>query len=131
MGNESLTKSKVIITARDQWQKTGMRATPLETIAVKRVSGSWCINPQVGTCDGNGTGIIAKEGYALAGAREGQLLGRIGSNVFALGNQGETKAGLEGELELCANDDVKGRYGAGYGDNYGELEVELSLCRRG
>ncbi len=129
MRSESLAKSKVIITARDKWQKTGMRATPLETIAVKRLSGSWCINPDLGTCDADGTGMIAKEGYALKGAREGQLLGRIGSHVFALGNQGETKAGLEGELELCANDDVNGKYGAGYTDNYGEIEFELSLRR--
>ena len=130
MGNEIIDKSRLTITAKDKWQKTGMRSTPLETIVVTRLSGNWCINPAVGSCDANGVGITAKEGYALSGAREGQLLGKIGDKVFTLGNQGETPEGLEGELELCANDDVDGRYGAGYADNDGEIEFELSLHRR-
>ena len=130
MGSEIVNKSTVTITARDKWQKTGIWSTPLETIVVKRLSGYWHLSFFSKKCDADGTGEPAPDGYAHPGAGKGQLLGRIGDHVFPLGNQGKTPEGLEGELELCTNDALHWTNSFGYGDNWGEIEFELSLHRR-
>ena len=75
-------------------------------------------------------GVIAnKPGYLCLGAPEGSLVGRIGQNVFPLGSDSKTPEGMEGELELCINDDIDGRYGAGLKDNTGIIEFELTLMQ--
>ncbi|MNJ76022.1 hypothetical protein D3C77_732200 [compost metagenome] len=71
--------------------------------------------------------MIAKPGYPLPGQNEGALIGRIGSNgvPFLVGNQVQLPRGQQGELQLCINDDLAGRYGAGLSDNLGSLSVEV------
>jgi hypothetical protein len=78
-------------------------------------SGQWTANPATGMVGGDGhAGLIAKPGYTLPGANEGALIGRIGSNgaPFLVGAQGQLPRGQKGELQLCINDDLDGRYGA-------------------
>ena len=85
-------------------------------------------NPATGMVGGDGhAGLIAKPGYTLPGANEGALIGRIGSNgaPFLIGAQGQLPHGQKGELQLCINDDLDGRYGAGLSDNQGSLSVEV------
>lgn len=111
-----------------KWQKTGIKVTKLEKAVITYRDGSWNISPAVRGCGANGTGVyIAKPGYTMPGKPEGGLIGRIGSDVFWIGSRGETPAGLQGELELCVNDDLDGRYGAGFQDNSGSITVEIAL----
>jgi hypothetical protein len=42
-----------------------------------------------------------------------------------VGNQVQLPRGQQGELQLCINDDLDGRYGAGLSDNLGSLSVEV------
>lgn len=118
------------VSASEEWQKTGIMVTKDEKITVKQISGSWTINPSQGFCDANGLAIKAKLGYTLQGQREGALIGRVGQRVFLLGGMGETPEGVEGELELCANDDIEERYGLGFRDNNGTIEFEIKLWLR-
>lgn len=72
-------------------------------------------------------GLTAKPGYTLPGQAEGALIGRIGTSgaPFLVGNQAQLPRGQQGELQLCINDDLAGRYGAGLSDNQGSLSVEV------
>lgn len=73
--------------------------------------------------------MIAKPGYTLPGANEGALVGRVGSygTPFLLGDMGAVPPGQSGELQLCINDDLEGRYGIGLADNQGALTVQVAF----
>ncbi len=123
-----ISSSTVEVAANVKWQKTGVYSSENEKIVVIYRSGKWSVSPSVRNVDGNGSsGYIAKKGYTMPGKPEGSLIGRIGSNTFYLGNRGETPAGVAGELELCVNDDLDGKYGKGFQDNSGSISVELEL----
>ena len=94
------------------------------------VSGKWLARPVGGMVDGNGSpGLIAKAGYTLPGANEGALIGRVGSGgtPFLVGDLAAVPPGQTGELQLCINDDLEGRYGIGLGDNQGALTVQVGF----
>ncbi|SDG85026.1 Choline dehydrogenase [Pseudomonas benzenivorans] len=118
----------VQVQANQAWQGTGVQVNGQNwQLAVCR-SGQWTANPATGMVGGDGhAGLIAKPGYTLPGANEGALIGRIGSNgaPFLIGAQGQLPHGQKGELQLCINDDLDGRYGAGLSDNQGSLSVEV------
>jgi len=120
--------STVEVPANVKWQKTGVYSSENEKIVVTYKSGKWSVSPSVRNVDGNGSSsYTAKQGYTMPGKPEGSLIGRIGGKTFYLGNNGETPAGSSGELELCTNDDLDGRYGKGFKDNSGSITVELTL----
>lgn len=130
MGERKEPRSNVSfeVYADKKWQKTGITVTEQEQAEVTYVSGSWNISPAVRNCDSDGNSrYIAKEGYTMPGKAEGGMIGRIGSSVFWIGKKGETPKGLKGELELCANDDLDGRYGKGFTDNSGSIVVKIDL----
>ncbi len=120
--------STVEVFANVKWQKTGVYCSEGEKIVVSYRSGRWNVSPAVRNVDGNGCSYHkAKEGYTMPGKPEGCLIGRIGNEIFYLGNNGVTPENLAGELELCVNDDLDGRYGEGFKDNSGSIIVELEL----
>ena len=103
------------------------------------VKGKWTANPETGMVDADGNGsYIAKPGYTLEGAHEGALIGAVGKpgkdegqvetpyGPFLVGNSGSIPAGQHGFLFLCINDDLDGRYGAGFADNEGEVIVKIT-----
>jgi choline dehydrogenase-like flavoprotein len=118
----------VQVQANQPWQGTGVQVNGYSwQLAVCR-GGQWTANPATGMVGGDGhAGLIAKPGYSLPGANEGALIGRIGSNgtPFLIGAMGQLPRGQQGELQLCINDDLDGRYGAGMSDNQGSLSVEV------
>lgn len=117
--------------ANKLWQNTGVKVTRGEKAVITHQSGTWNISPSVRGCGANGSnGYIAKPGYTMPGRPEGGLIGRVGNDVFWVGSKGETPDGVQGEVELCANDDLDGRYGAGFKDNGGSLIVEIGLWLR-
>lgn len=95
------------------------------------VGGLWTANPAYD--DGNlygpaGSTVIAESsGYPMIGQKEGALVGRIGSNDPFLIGSGPvtTPADQVGVLEMCINDDLNGRYGAGLTDNVGSINVSI------
>jgi len=74
-------------------------------------------------------GYIAKPGYTLPGANEGALCGKVGESgeVFLIGKEAQVPAGLSGNLFLCINDDLNGKYGPGFSDNEGSVTVAVGV----
>lgn len=129
LANE-LKATTVSVQANQAWQNTGVQLTGPSPRVVQYASGKWLASPVGGLVDANGSpGLIAKAGYTLPGANEGALIGRVGSDgtPFLVGNLGEIPPGQTGELQLCINDDLEGRYGIGLGDNQGALTVKVAF----
>lgn len=123
-----LLKRTVQVQARAPWQGTGVQINGQSWQLAVCTGGQWTANPGTGMVGAAGhPGLTAKPGYTLPGQAEGALIGRIGTSgaPFLVGNQAQLPRGQQGELQLCINDDLAGRYGAGLGDNQGSLSVEV------
>lgn len=120
----------VQVQANQPWQGTGVQIAGPGPRLVRYVSGQWLASPVGGMVDGNGSaGLIAKDGYTLPGASEGALIGRIGNmgTPFLIADLAQIPPGQQGELQLCINDDLNGRYGVGLADNHGALTVQVAF----
>ena len=123
-----LLKRTVQVQANQSWQGTGVQVNGLSWQLAVCTGGQWTANPGTGMVGAAGhPGLTAKPGYTLPGQPEGALIGRIGTSgaPFLVGNQAQLPRGQQGELQLCINDDLAGRYGAGLSDNQGSLSVEV------
>ncbi|QXI46137.1 GMC family oxidoreductase [Pseudomonas anuradhapurensis] len=123
-----LLKRTVQVQANQAWQGTGVQVNGQSWQLAVCTGGQWTANPVTGMVGAAGNpGFIAKPGYTLPGQPEGALIGRIGNSgvPFLVGNQAQLPRGQQGELQLCINDDLAGRYGAGLSDNLGSLAVEV------
>ncbi|RFD29160.1 dehydrogenase [Pseudomonas sp. GL93] len=123
-----LLKRTVQVQANQAWQGTGVQVNGHSWQMAVCTGGQWTANPGTGMVGAAGhPGLTAKPGYTLPGQPEGALIGRIGTSgaPFLVGNQAQLPRGQQGELQLCINDDLAGRYGAGLSDNQGSLSVEV------
>lgn len=123
-----LLKRTVHVQANQAWQGTGVQVNGQSWQLAVCTGGQWTANPSTGMVGAAGNpGLIAAPGYTLPGQPEGALIGRIGTAgvPFLVGDQAQLPRGQQGELQLCINDDLTGRYGAGLSDNIGSLTVEV------
>ncbi|MCC8457505.1 hypothetical protein [Photorhabdus aegyptia] len=117
----------ISVSADKPWQNSDVTVNTNLTTTITYLSGTWSFNPQYNDCQAEGDKAhIAQEDYTLPGQPVGALVGRVGEAVFLIGREASVPSGLSGELQLCINDDLKGRYGAGLTDNKGALEVKIS-----
>ncbi|ETS29346.1 hypothetical protein BB987_15720 [Photorhabdus temperata] len=115
------------VLANKPWQKSGVTVNTSQTTTITYLSGTWSFNPQYSRCQAEGDRAhIAQQDYTLPGQPVGALVGRVGRTVFLISREASVPSGLSGELQLCINDDLEGRYGAGLTDNEGALEVKIS-----
>lgn len=125
-----LNVAPTTVQANIKWQNTGVIVTPGTPVSVSYQSGLWTANPQYSSLY-NAAGvtpfITAKSGYTLPGANEGALIGKVGESVFLIGLNATVPANLQGELQLCINDDLNGIYGAGFTDNIGRVFVKINI----
>lgn len=117
------------------WLDTGIPMNPGTVATISYVSGLWTANPedndgQLYDASGNPEYINAKPGYTMPNQNEGALIGKIGDVVFLIGNHAVTPDGLTGNLELCINDDLYNKYGAGLSDNIGSVTVEITVANK-
>jgi hypothetical protein len=109
------------------WVDTGLTLDGTTPLTIEVLSGTWTANPANGLVDANGhRGLIAKPGYNLPGEREGLLVGRIGTSIFAIGTSYSVSLPPAGALSLSINDDMFGEYGAGFTDNRGSIKVRIT-----
>ncbi|RBL67573.1 GMC family oxidoreductase, partial [Pseudomonas sp. MWU13-2625] len=130
LANE-LKAATVTVQANRPWQGTGVQLNGVSPRLVRYAGGHWSASPAGGMVDGRGNPLyLAKPGYTLPGASEGALIGRVGADgePFLICDLAEIPAGRQGELLLCINDDLDGRYGVGLQDNHGELAVPVGFC---
>ncbi|WLH12988.1 GMC family oxidoreductase [Pseudomonas hefeiensis] len=112
------------------WQGTGVQVNAEIPRLVRYISGQWCASPQGGNVDGNGgSRHIDYSSYALPGAAEGALIGRVGNGgkPFLVGDLGQVPGDQQGELQLCINDDLTGQHGSGLKDNTGALTIRVEF----
>lgn len=112
------------------WQGTGVQINGLIPRVVRYVSGLWCASPQGGNVDGKGgSRHIDYSSYALPGAAEGALIGRVGNDgtPFLVGDLAQVPGDQQGELQLCINDDLTGQHGSGLKDNTGALTIRVEF----
>ncbi len=125
----------VSVRANVKWQDTGISVNPNSFINIAYVKGLWTANPNLnefgGLYDsgGNPSGDVplAKTGYTMPGKTEGALIGKVGNDVFFIGDYATIPTGLSGNLQFCINDDLNGIYGSGFTDNLGEIVVEIRI----
>lgn len=117
-----LYPASVTIQSTQPWQATGVSVTGTQVTSIA-CSGTWTANPATGNYGPAGDPRSrAQQGYALPGAAEGAMTGRVGGNPpFLVGSSAVVPAGQSGMLFLCINDDLDSRYGAGLADNSGSL----------
>lgn len=112
------------------WQSIGY-VNEGDAYALKYVGNLWTANPGIddgNLYDANGSSLTATQpAYAMVGAPEGALIGRIGTNPpFLVGDGAITPKGQTGLLQLVINDDLAGKYGAGLTDNEGQVSVAVT-----
>jgi len=118
------------VQAKTKWMDTRIVLGNGDTTIVKYLSGTWTAHPANGFVDADGNSdYIAKSGYTLPGANEGALCGKVGEfgDVFLIGKESQVPDGLSGNLFLCINDDLNGKYGAGFSDNEGTVTVAVGV----
>lgn len=121
------------VDATSSWKNAGY-VNAGKAYTIKYVGGMWTANPNLdaGNLYGpTGSNVVATQpGYALPGANEGALVGRVGNNPpFLIGNGASTPAGQTGPLQLVINDDLDGRYGPGLTDNEGQIIVSIRAAQ--
>ncbi|UZD95596.1 GMC family oxidoreductase [Pseudomonas corrugata] len=125
-----LKAAAAVVVADKGWQGTGVQIDGVVPRRARWILGFWNASPDSGWVDGKGNpNYTAKSGYTLSGAAEGALIGRVGDSgtPFLIGDLAQIPAGQSGELQLCINDDLMGRYGAGLSDNQGALTVGVEF----
>jgi hypothetical protein len=118
----------VTVDSRLPFQDELVSVSPSRLVTIEYVSGRWTMNPAEGYCDAGGIKrLIAKPGYALEGAPEGAMIGKIGDDVFLVGLRAESPKGTSGKLSLCPNDDLYKQYGRGLDDNDGKIVMRIKM----
>jgi len=123
-----VSRKDLTVDSKVVWQDSGVDVQSGVPVSIQYLSGRWMCSPGAGWTDANGTSrYIAKPGYAMPGVNEGALVGKIGSNgaPFLIGNSGAAPNNQSGRLYLSINDDVPPRYGAGYVDNQGSINISI------
>lgn len=119
------------VAANVVWVDTGLMVDGDLPVSLRPRSGSWTANPATGMVGPTGhPDLIAKPGYNLPSALEGQLVGKVGTAVFPIGDGAAVPAGATGRLYLSINDDMTGEYGVGFTDNQGSMLVEITVGSR-
>lgn len=115
-----------------RWQNTGILIQAGATTSLRFLQGSWTANPNTNGGafygpTGIPQGIPAQSGYTMPGQNEGALIGKVGDTIFLIGEGVTIPSNLSGHLELCINDDLNRKYGAGLTDNLGSIEMTVDI----
>ena len=122
----------VTVKANEAWQLTDIILKKNHIITWKvREDDYWSFNTTMFPDGHNADGIPvpALESYTLPGENIGMLLGKTGEDrIISMGLSGSADV-LYGEegcyLYLSMNDDLIGKFGVGFKDNYGEILVMI------
>lgn len=128
------------VQANQAWQNTGLTVTQGNTLSINYQNGLWTADPQTNggnLYDAAGCpGItVTQPGYTLLGVNMGALCAFIGSQpvgngsdaAFFIGDGYSGTSQASGQLWLCIDDDLQGRYGAGLTDNIGNVTVTIVI----
>lgn len=120
------------VQSQQSWQPTGVPLSAGVAVTIAYQNGLWTADPETNSgnpYDANGCPNVIvpvdQTSYPITGVRMGALVGRVaGGTPFLVGNGPYTiLSAAGGPLELCINDDLTGRYGAGLNDNRGGVNM--------
>ncbi len=122
----------VVVKANEAWQLTDIILKKNHMVKWEvREDDYWSFNTTTFPDGHNAEGIPvpALESYTLPGENIGMLLGKTGQDrIMSMGLSGSEDV-LYGEdgcyLYLSMNDDLIGKFGVGFKDNYGEILVTI------
>ncbi len=130
---EEASAENVLVKANEAWQLTGIILKKNHVIKWKVREGDyWSFNTTMFPDGHNADGIPvpALESYALPGENIGMLLGKTDEySTLSMGLSGSAivSHGEGGSyLYLIMNDDLIGKFGEGFKDNYGEIHVTIT-----
>jgi hypothetical protein len=120
------------VPANQLWFDTGVDLAQGETVKIKYTGGKWSVSPQDLNLTATGTTRFnGKPNYALPGKPAGSLIGKIGNgSSFYVGKIYELPVGQVGRLYLTANDDQGAKFGAGYKDNSGSINIDIAHVKQ-
>ncbi len=129
---KSASAEIVVVHANQAWQLTDIILKKDHVITWKVSEDDyWSFNTTIFPDGHNAEGIPvpALESYNLPGENIGKLLGKTGQDrIMSMGLSGSEDV-LYGEegcyLYLSMNDDLIGKFGVGFKDNYGEILVTI------
>ncbi len=129
---KSASAEVVVVHANQAWQLTDIILKKNHIITWKVGEDDyWSFNTTIFPDGHNADGIPvpALESYTLPGENIGMLLGKTGQDrIMSMGLSGSEDV-LYGEegcyLYLSMNDDLIGKFGVGFKDNYGEILVTV------
>ncbi|MBC8550685.1 MAG: hypothetical protein H8D23_13660 [Candidatus Brocadiales bacterium] len=123
----------VVVKANEAWQLTDIILKKNHVVKWEVREGDyWSFNTTMFPDGHNADGIPvpALESYALPGENIGMLLGKTDEySALSMGLSGSAvvSPGEEGSyLYLTMNDDLIGKFGEGFKDNYGEIRVTIT-----
>lgn len=128
----SVKNQAFVVQSQQPWQATGVTLPPGVAVTIAYQNGLWTADPETNggrpyDASGCPNVIVPKDqtSYPITGVRMGALVGRVaGGTPFLVGDGPYTiLSAAGGPLELCINDDLTGRYGAGLKDNRGSVNV--------
>jgi len=130
---EAVLPPEFLVMANQAWQDTGIEVTGGDVITYQ--AGLWTADPNDNNrnlydAHGNPTFKDTQPGFTMPGQNMGMLIGKVNDTMFAIGKNGTVPAGLSGILQLCINDDLFARYGAGLTDNKGSVRVLVTHPQR-
>ena len=112
----------VTVAANRGWQDTGIQVQPQQKFQLRYRSGA-IVDKDVKIADAHGSDYVCGDPGCcepLPDERRAALVGRIGSDVFIIGNGGEYSSPVGGAIFLRVNDCDDGLL-----DNAGQLTVEF------
>jgi hypothetical protein len=112
----------VDVAANRGWQDTGIQVAPQQKFQLRYRSGQ-ITDKDTKIADGHGSDYVCGDPGCcdpMPDERRGTLLGRIGGNIFIVGNGGEYSAPEGGTIFLRVNDCDDGLL-----DNTGQLTMEF------
>jgi len=122
------------VQAQQPWQATGVTLPPGVAVTIAYQGGLWTADPETNSgalydADGCPNVIVPidQTSYPITGVRMGALVGRVaGGTPFLVGDGPYMILSASGGLlELCINDDLTGKYGAGLKDNRGSASLYI------
>jgi hypothetical protein len=122
----ALADYTIEVFADQPWQDTGIVLEEGRRFEIHYLSGGWTFwEGTIPLLDGRGYGQICEGAYCcepLPLEPKGSLIGKIGGDVFFIGNQGMFTASESGALSLQMND-----CDGGWGDNTGSVTVRVTV----
>ncbi|QAB15115.1 hypothetical protein [Hydrogenovibrio thermophilus] len=119
----------VDVNAKSGWKDTGIEVREGEIIRMEWYSGTWRGDVGMTNCPKHGPAgptcdaYTALAGYPLPGVVEDSLVGKVGNDVFFVGEQLRKISRTNGRLHLTIND-------TGHHDNDGVITMKVSIGRR-